>query len=82
MDGLAVMKIIKHCYEERSSIDTPRGGLLGLVIDNRLELTNTFPFPFTKAGEESVDDEYTSAMMMHMKKNQSGLSPCRMVPSL
>jgi len=68
MDGLAVMKIIKHCYEERSSIDTPRGGLLGLVIDNRLELTNTFPFPFTKAGEESVDDEYTSAMMMHMKK--------------
>lgn len=50
------MKIIKHCYEERANIDTPRGGLLGLVIDNRLELTNTFPFPFTKAGEESVDE--------------------------
>ncbi|ODN02856.1 Eukaryotic translation initiation factor 3 subunit H [Orchesella cincta] len=68
MDGLVVMKIIKHCYEERSNIDTPRGGLLGLVIENRLELTNTFPFPFTKAGEEAVDEEYTSAMMMHMKK--------------
>jgi hypothetical protein len=52
----AVMKIIKHCYEDRSNIDMPRGGLLGLVIENRLEITNTFAFPLTKAGEESVDE--------------------------
>jgi len=68
IDGLAVMKIIKHCYEERTNIETPRGGLLGLVIENRLEITNTFAFPFTKAGEESIDEEYTATMMMHMKK--------------
>lgn len=68
IDGLAVLKIIKHCYEERTNIDTPRGGLLGLVIENRLEITNTFAFPFTKAGEDSIDEEYTANMMMHMKK--------------
>jgi len=68
MDGLAVMKIIKHCYEERSNIDTPRGGLLGLVIENRLEITNTFAFPFVKAGDDSLDEDHTSNMMMHMKK--------------
>lgn len=79
------MKIIKHCYEERSNIEVPRGGLLGLVIENRLEITNTFAFPITKA-DEPIDDgnwiisyeisnvtylvllEYTSNMMMHMKK--------------
>jgi len=68
IDGLAVLKIIKHCYEERTNIETPRGGLLGVVVENRLEITNTFAFPFTKAGEESVDEEYTTTMMMHMKK--------------
>lgn len=68
MDGLAVMKIIKHCYEERSNIDTPRGGLLGLVIENRLEITNTFAFPVAKSIEEPVDEEYTTNMMLHMKK--------------
>jgi len=67
MDGLAVMKIIKHCYEERSNIETPRGGLLGLVIENRLEITNTFAFPISKA-DEPIDDEYTTNMMLHMKK--------------
>jgi len=67
MDSLAIMKIIKHCYEERSNIEVPRGGLLGLVIENRLEITNTFAFPITKA-DETVDDEYTTNMMLHMKK--------------
>jgi len=67
MDGLAVMKIIKHCYEERSNIEVPRGGLLGLVIENRLEITNTFAFPITKA-DEPIDEEYTTNMMLHMKK--------------
>jgi len=50
------MKIIKHCYEERSSVDTPRGGLLGLVVQDRLEITNTFAFPFTKSDEDTVDE--------------------------
>jgi len=67
MDGLAVMKIIKHCYEERSNIEVPRGGLLGLVIENRLEITNTFAFPVSKT-DDAIDEEYTTNMMLHMKK--------------
>lgn len=49
------MKIIKHCYEERSNIEVPRGGLLGLVVENRLEITNTFAFPVSKA-DEAIDE--------------------------
>jgi len=69
MDGLAVMKIIKHCCEEGSNIDVPRGGLLGLLIENRLEITNTFAFPITKPNEDSNEDDYQANMMMHMKKS-------------
>lgn len=61
-----MLKIIKHCYEERTNIDTPRGGLLGLVIENRLEITNTFAFPFTKAGEESIDEGKLCSAVVYM----------------
>jgi len=62
------MKIIKHCYEEKSNIDTPRGGLLGLVIENRLEITNSFAFPVARSDQEPVDEDYSTNMILHMKK--------------
>lgn len=37
------MKIIKHAHEETT--DAAQGGLLGLVKDSTLEITNCFPFP-------------------------------------
>ena len=37
------MKIIKHAHEETT--DAAQGGLLGLVKDGTLEVTNCFPFP-------------------------------------
>jgi len=41
-----VLKIVKHCQEEGSTgSDLVQGVLLGLVVDNRLEITNCFPFP-------------------------------------
>jgi len=58
------MKIIKHCYEERSNIEVPRGGLLGLVIENRLEITNTFAFPITKADEPIDEGEITEYVII------------------
>ncbi|XP_046382684.1 eukaryotic translation initiation factor 3 subunit H isoform X1 [Ischnura elegans] len=68
MDGLAVMKIVKHCHEEASgNIDVAQGALLGLVVDNRLEITNCFAFP--KHSDESMDeDEYQLAMMRRLRK--------------
>ncbi|CAO3596423.1 unnamed protein product [Absidia cylindrospora] len=48
LDGLVVLKIIKHCRESYPSDVT--GQLLGLDDKGTLEVTNCFPFP-------SDDDE-------------------------
>ena len=51
-----VLKIIKHCEEEGSArSELVQGVLLGLVENNRLEVTNCFPFP--RHGEEEAFDE-------------------------
>ncbi|KAB0797428.1 hypothetical protein PPYR_08422 [Photinus pyralis] len=67
-DGLAVMKIVKHCHEETASnMDIAQGALLGLVVDNRLEITNCFPFP--KHSDDSLDEEeYQLAMMRRLRR--------------
>ena len=43
LDGLAVLKIIKHCKESMPAVVT--GQLLGLDIGQTLEITDCFPFP-------------------------------------
>ncbi|KAF7266315.1 hypothetical protein GWI33_020343 [Rhynchophorus ferrugineus] len=67
-DGLAVMKIVKHCHEESTTnMDIAQGALLGLVVDNRLEITNCFPFP--KQSDETMDEEeYQLAMMRRLRR--------------
>ena len=52
-----VLKIIKHCHEEGSSAEA-QGVLLGLVYDNRLEITNCFPFPRSNEDDEADECEY------------------------
>ena len=50
------LKIIKHSHEEGAGgTDLVQGVLLGLVVDNRLEITNCFPFP--RHSEEDDFDE-------------------------
>lgn len=67
-DGLASMKIVKHCHEESlNGLDIAQGALLGLVVDQRLEITNCFPFP--KSSDESMDEEeYQLAMMRRLRR--------------
>ncbi|KAL6072244.1 Eukaryotic translation initiation factor 3 subunit H [Balamuthia mandrillaris] len=43
LDGLVVLKIIKHCKENLPELVT--GQLLGLDVGSTLEVTNCFPFP-------------------------------------
>lgn len=43
LNGLAVLKILKHCKESMPSLVT--GQLLGLDIGQTLEVTDCFPFP-------------------------------------
>merc|ERR1712109_335907 len=57
IDGLVVMKLIKHCHEVNlGNLGIAQGALLGLVSDTRLEITHSFPFP--SQGEESVDVDH------------------------
>lgn len=49
------MKIAKHCHEEcASDVIIAQGALLGLVVDDCLEITNCFAFP--KSIDESIND--------------------------
>ena len=45
IEGLVILKIIKHCKEFSPALVT--GQLLGLDVGSVLELTNCFPFPVT-----------------------------------
>lgn len=60
--------MVKHCHEESTSnMDVAQGALLGLVVDNCLEITNCFPFP--KNPDESMDEEeYQLAMMRRLRR--------------
>lgn len=49
IDGLAVLKIIKHCSESLPNMVT--GSLLGLDQNTTLEVTHSFPFPTVKEVE-------------------------------
>ncbi|GAB2237398.1 hypothetical protein Droror1_Dr00015300 [Drosera rotundifolia] len=50
MEGLAILKIIKHCKEFSPALVT--GQLLGLDVGSVLEVTNCFPFPNREDDEE------------------------------
>ena len=45
LDGSVALKIIKHCQEEGSGSEWVTGCLVGVVIDETLEVSNCFPFP-------------------------------------
>jgi len=51
IDGLALLKILKHARE--NPLESASGPLLGLVVDHVLEITNCFPFPNRGGSEES-----------------------------
>jgi len=70
IDGLVILKIIKHCHEEGSGSGEVQGVLLGLVVDNKLEITNCFPFPRNTEEDEtdeSTNLEYQCVMMRHLR---------------
>lgn len=68
IDGLVVLKIIKHCHEEGAGVtDVAQGVLLGLGVDNRLEITNCFPYPRHTDEEDFDEVEYQMEMMRHLR---------------
>ncbi|XP_076919405.1 eukaryotic translation initiation factor 3 subunit H-like isoform X1 [Bidens hawaiensis] len=54
IEGLVVLRIIKHCTEFSNALVT--GQLLGLDVGSVLEVTNCFPFPIREDDEEIEAD--------------------------
>ncbi|XP_021351508.1 eukaryotic translation initiation factor 3 subunit H-like [Mizuhopecten yessoensis] len=68
IDGLVVLKVIKHCQEEGAGgTDLVQGVLLGLVVENRLEITNCFPFPRHNEDEDFDEVQYQMEMMRNLR---------------
>jgi hypothetical protein len=63
LDGLVLLKIINHSREAMP--DVVSGQLLGLDIGQKLEVTNSFPFPLGLSEEAS--DAYQLEMMKHLR---------------
>ncbi|XP_039270913.2 eukaryotic translation initiation factor 3 subunit H-like [Styela clava] len=63
IDGLVVMKIIKHCEEDNTGPELVQGVLLGLVVGETLEVTNCFPFPRVPEDSEFDEVQYQMDMM-------------------
>lgn len=59
LDGLVLLKIIRHCKESLPSFVT--GQLLGLDIGRVLEVTNCFPFPSRDDAEYGAEDDKDGA---------------------
>ncbi|KAG8441681.1 hypothetical protein GDO86_010748 [Hymenochirus boettgeri] len=68
IDGLVVLKIIKHYQEEGHGSEVVQGVLLGLVVDDRLEITNCFPFPQHTEDDADFDEvQYQMEMMRSLR---------------
>jgi translation initiation factor 3 subunit H len=73
IDGLAVLKIVKHCNDSLPSLVA--GSLLGLDVDGRLEITYSYSFPIPREnngqkgdGVEELDgNEYQIEMMKMLR---------------
>mmetsp|Transcript_27179 Transcript_27179/g.63653 ORF Transcript_27179/g.63653 Transcript_27179/m.63653 type:complete len:305 (+) Transcript_27179:151-1065(+) len=66
IEGLAMMKIIKHCQESLPNM--VQGALLGLAVEGGvLEVTHAFPNPSAKNIDDDIDLDYRMEMM-HMLK--------------
>eukprot|EP00658_Telonema_sp_P-2_P000113 TRINITY_DN10039_c0_g1_i2.p1 TRINITY_DN10039_c0_g1~~TRINITY_DN10039_c0_g1_i2.p1 ORF type:complete len:180 (-),score=64.20 TRINITY_DN10039_c0_g1_i2:90-629(-) len=70
VDGLVVLKIVKHCKENLPQLVT--GQLLGLDYGGTLEVTNCFPFPAVDCAteDEMLEDgaEYQYDMMRCLRE--------------
>ena len=53
IDGIALLKVVKHCHESLPTMVT--GSLLGLDVDGLLEVSYSYPFPTSKGNETTED---------------------------
>ncbi|XP_078487004.1 eukaryotic translation initiation factor 3 subunit H-like [Ciona intestinalis] len=67
IDGLVVLKMVKHCEEDSGGPELVQGVLLGLVVGETLEVTNCFPFPRTSDTSDFDEVAYQMDMMRSLR---------------
>jgi len=66
IEGLALMKIVKHCHDSLPAMVT--GSLLGLAVESGvLEITHAFPSP-DNGKDDEVDDDFQLDMMKMLRE--------------
>jgi len=66
IEGLALMKIVKHCHESLPQMVT--GSLLGLAMDSGvLEITHAFPSP-DNGKDDEIDEDYQMEVMRMLRE--------------
>ena len=62
-----MLKIIKHCRESLPTFVA--GSMVGLAMDNTLEVTNCFPFPpDNDDGDDDAGSDYLTDMLKFMRE--------------
>ena len=69
-----VLKIIKHYQEEGQGTEVVQGVLLGLVVEDRLEITNCFPFP--QHTEDDADFDEGKVLSSNVSLGHSQMCLC------
>ena len=67
LDGSVVLKIIKHCQEEGSGSEWVTGCLVGVVVDETLEISNCFPFPKDSTDNPREEIEYQKNVLKKLR---------------
>ena len=74
IDGLALMKIVKHCNDNLPTMVS--GSLLGLDVDGVLEVTFSLPLPNTKSDNPEMGDQEEQIEVMRMLRDTNVDNNC------
>lgn len=66
LDGLVVLKLTTHYQEEGQGTEVVQGVLLGLIVEDWLEIISCFPFP-----QHTEDDADFDVVQFQMQMIQS-----------
>lgn len=78
IEGLALLKIVKHCEESLPQMVT--GSLLGLTVENNvLEITHAFPFPEPHSDKNKTFESAADDPQSHMDGHEFQLEMMKML---
>lgn len=70
LDGLVLLKILKHCKENSPDIVT--GSLLGMEVGSSLEVTNCFPYLADEDDPDYIEDTLQAMDRVNVDNNNVG----------